>query len=142
MQHFFQRYIRLYRSIIGKLNEILGEHDLSFSLWEVLVYVEKNGPSTLVEISNYYHVEKPSITRRVHRLIEQALVEVASSRDKREKMIQLTDIGKEVYQVCRRKIDELEHDVLKGISDDEKNTLFQVLPKIQENILNKEVGSE
>jgi DNA-binding MarR family transcriptional regulator len=142
MQFFFQRYIRLYRSIISKLNEILGEHELSFSLWEVLLYVNNNGPSTLVEISNYYHVEKPSITRRVHRLKDQMLVEGVSSKDGREKMIQLTDSGNEVYKLCRQKINAFEDEVLRGIPDNEKDTLYQILPKIQKNILNKEIGWE
>jgi MarR family transcriptional regulator, transcriptional regulator for hemolysin len=142
MQFLFQRYIRLYRSIISKLNEILGEHELSFSLWEVLVYVNNNGPSTLVEISNYYHVEKPSITRRVQRLKEQMLVEGVSSKDGREKMIQLTSLGMEVYNVCRQKINKFEEEVMKGIPDNDQNTLYQILPKIQQNILNKEVESE
>ncbi|MDQ0156714.1 MarR family winged helix-turn-helix transcriptional regulator [Robertmurraya andreesenii] len=142
MQYFFQRYIRLYRSIISKLNEILGEHELSFSLWEVLHYVKNNGPSPLVEIADYYHVEKPSITRRVQRLKGQMLVEVVSSSDGREKMIQLSDLGQEVYTVCRRKIDEFEDVVLKDIQDVEKKMLLQILPKIQENILNEEVEWE
>jgi MarR family transcriptional regulator for hemolysin len=99
--------------------------------------VQKMGPSTLVEIADYYHVEKPSITRRVHRLKEQMLVEGVSSKDGRVRMIQLTDKGREVYKVCRRKINQLENEVMKGIPDNEKNTLFQILPKIQQNILNK-----
>lgn len=142
LQYFFQRYIRLYRSIISRLNEILAEHGLSFSLWEVLFYVQKMGPSTLVEIADYYHVEKPSITRRVHRLKEQMLIEGVSSKDGRERMIQLTDKGREVYKVCRRKINQLENEVMKGIPDNEKNTLSQILPKIQQNILNKGAENE
>lgn len=142
MQFFFQRYIRLYRSIISKLNEVLGEHELSFSLWEVLLYVHNNGPSTLVEISNYYHVEKPSITRRVHRLKDQMLVEGVSSKDGREKMIQLTGLGNEVYKLCREKINALEDEVMRGILDNEIDTLYQILPKIQKNILNREVEWE
>lgn len=78
---FFQRYIRLYRSIISKLNEML--------------------------------------------------VEGVSSKDGREKTIQLTELGKEVYKVCSRKINKLEDEVMKGIPDNEKDTLYQILPKIQ-----------
>jgi MarR family transcriptional regulator for hemolysin len=142
MQFFFQRYIRLYRSIISQLNEILSKHELSFSLWEVLHYVNKNGPSTLVEISNYYYVEKPSITRRVHHLIECGLVEGVQTKDRREKKIQLTDLGEEVFKVCRREITKLEDEVMTGIPENERSVLYQVLPKIQENILNKGVESE
>ncbi|MDP4087160.1 MAG: hypothetical protein Q8934_21590 [Bacillota bacterium] len=70
MQGFIHRYFILYRSIVKKLNELLGEYELSYSLWMVIYYIEKFGPSTLVEISAFYNVEKPSITRSVQRLEE------------------------------------------------------------------------
>lgn len=132
MQNFFQQYIRLHRSIISELNEILGEHDLSFSFWEVLFYVNRNGPSTLVEISNYYNIEKPSITRRVHRLIDRGLIEAVPTKDRREKKIQLTELGEETFMDCRRKITGLENEVLKVIPDNEQDLLFQILPKLQD----------
>ena len=70
MEGFFQRYLRLYRPLITSLNELLSAYELSYSLWEVVFYIKNNGPSTLVDIANHYNVEKPTITRRVHRLEE------------------------------------------------------------------------
>lgn len=132
MQHFFQQYIRLHRSIISKLNDILGEYDLSFSFWEVLFYVNRNGPSTLVEISNYYHIEKPSITRRVHRLMDRGLIEGVPTKDRREKKIQLTESGEKVFKDCRRKITAFEKEVMNVMPEYEQDMLFQILPKLQD----------
>lgn len=135
MQGFFQRFITLYRPIITELNELLSRYELSYSLWEVIFYIKNNGPSVLVDISNYYNVEKPSITRRVHRLEEMNIVEEIPGRDKREKLIQLTNKGEEIYQACRQKITELEYSVMKGIPLEEQIATFEVLPKIKKNIL-------
>ena len=138
LQGFIQRYIRLYRPLISKLNDLLSEYDLSYSLWQIIFYVKKNGSSTLVDISNYYHVEKPTITRTVHRLEEKRLVKQIPGKDRREKIIQLTDKGEEIYQVCRRKITELESEIMNGIQEEEQLLTYQTLPKIRENIINKE----
>ena len=138
MQGFFQRYLLLYRPLISKLNELLGEYDLSYSLWQVIHYVNNNDSTTLVDISNHYNLEKPSITRAVQRLEKKLIVKVIPGKDRREKIIQLTDLGKEVYQICRQKITELEYSVMEGIPEEEQNSAFQILPEIRKNILKKE----
>lgn len=135
MQGFFQRFIALYRPIINKLNDILREYELSYSLWQVIFYIKKFGPSTLIDISNYYHVEKPSITRRVQRLEKMSILKGIPGKDKREKILQLTDVGDEIYEICRQKIAELEFNMMKGISKNDQLTAFQILPKIKENII-------
>lgn len=75
MEGLFRQYIRIYRPLMKSLNELLEKYQLSYSLWQVIVYLKDEGTSTLVDISNYYQVEKPSITRRVHRLQELGLID-------------------------------------------------------------------
>jgi MarR family transcriptional regulator, transcriptional regulator for hemolysin len=135
VEGFFQRYLSLYRSLITRLNELLGTYDLSYSLWQVIYYIKNNGPSTLVDISNQYNVEKPTITRRVHRLEELLIVKQIPGKDRREKVIQLTEIGEQIYRDCRIKITALEISVMEGIAEEEQKNIFRILPKIQENIL-------
>ncbi len=138
MEGFFQRYLSLYRTLITRLNELLSTYELSYSLWQVIFYIKNNGPSTLVDISNQYNVEKPTITRRVHRLEELQMVKQIPGKDRREKVIQLTEIGEQIYRECRTKITTLEISVMKGIAEEEQKIAFHILPKIQENILNCE----
>lgn len=134
MQGLFQRFFSLHRPLINKLNELLGEYDLSYSLWQVILYLKNNQPSSLVDIANYYNIEKPSITRRVQRLEERLIVKTISGKDRREKIIELTEIGEELYDVCRERITQLENDVVKGISENDQIITFETLPKIQKNI--------
>lgn len=138
LQGFFRRFLRIYRPLITNLNELLAPYNLSYSLWQVIFYIKNFGPSTLVEVSNYYEVEKPTITRRVHRLKELNIVKQIPGKDRREKIIQLTELGEEIYQTCRIKITELENQVMKGIPDDEQEIAFQILPKIQSNLTSRE----
>jgi DNA-binding MarR family transcriptional regulator len=138
LEGFFQRYLRLYRPLITSLNELLSAYELSYSLWEVVFYIKNNGPSTLVDIANHYNVEKPTITRRVHRLEELQMVKQIAGQDRREKIIQLTELGEEVYKTCRKKITNLEIRVMEGIGKEEKEVVFHTLPKIQEKMMNKE----
>ncbi|MFL0197468.1 MarR family winged helix-turn-helix transcriptional regulator [Clostridium sp. WILCCON 0269] len=137
MQGLFQRFFPLYRPFVSKLNELLSKYELTHSLWQVIFYLKINGPSSLVDIAKYYNIEKPSITRRVHYLEEKLIVKAVSSKDRREKIIQLTELGEELYHVCRKKITELEYSVMKGIPEDDQIIVFEVLAKIQENITNE-----
>ena len=135
MEGFFQRYLSLYRPLITRLNELMSTYELSYSLWQVIFYIKNNGPSTLVDIANQYNVEKPTITRRVQRLEDLQIVKQIPGMDRREKVIQLTEVGEEIYQACRNKITDLENSIMDGILYDDQMILFQTLPKIQENIM-------
>ena len=138
LEGFFQRFLSLYRPMITTLNDLMSTYELSYSLWLVILYIKNKGPSTLVEISNYYHVEKPTITRRVHRLEDLQMVKQIPGRDRREKVIELTELGEEIYRTCRQKITELEYSVMEGIAKNEQMITFETLPIIKNNILNKE----
>ncbi|MDP4103459.1 MAG: MarR family transcriptional regulator [Bacillota bacterium] len=138
MQGIFQRYLLLYRPLISRLNELLSEYDLSYSLWQVIFFVKNNGPSTLVEISVHFNVEKPTITRTVQRLEVKQLINVKQGKDRREKIISLSEFGEDIYQNCRQKITKLEYEAMQGIPKDEQSTVFEILPKIRENIINLE----
>jgi MarR family transcriptional regulator, transcriptional regulator for hemolysin len=135
LEGFFQRYLSLYRPLITRLNELMSTYELSYSLWQVIFYIKNNGPSTLVDIANQYNVEKPTITRRVQRLEDLQMVKQIPGLDKREKVIQLTELGEQIYQACRKKITELEISVMHGIANEEQMITFQTLPKIQDNIM-------
>ncbi|WP_088228724.1 MarR family transcriptional regulator [Desulfosporosinus sp. FKB] len=137
MQGFFQRFFSLYRPLVNQLNELLGEYDLSYSLWQVIVYLKNNGKSSLVDIAGYYNIEKPSITRRVHALEKMLLIqETADGKDQRKKVIQLTDKAEDLYKICRERITELEYMAIIGLTKEEQLAVYTALPKIQLNIIN------
>ncbi|AEO99993.1 MarR family transcriptional regulator [Weizmannia coagulans] len=134
MQGLFYRYIRLYRVLIKKLNGLLAQFGLSYSLWQVMFYVRNFGPCTLVEICKYYQIEKPNVTRIVQKLEEQGSVEQIPGKDRREKVIRVTDKGENIYRQCRAEITGLEQQAMKGIPEAEQKIIFELLPQIRDNL--------
>lgn len=136
MQGIFARLMTIHRPLMSQLNVLLGEHDLSYSLWQVMYYIKGKGPSSLVEIASYYSIEKPGISRSVYQLEERLLVETIPSKDRREKVIKLSQRGEELYNICRAEITTLEKAVMKDISPEVQQILFDTLPCIRERLVN------
>ncbi|MDM5210630.1 MarR family transcriptional regulator [Peribacillus sp. NJ4] len=134
-QKFFQQLLLLYRPFENNLNIQLNKHDLHRAQWSILYYLTNYGSATLVELANYQSVEKPTITRTVARLEELGYVEHVPSKDKREKRMRLTELGKKVYIEVRVTIDQYEQDILKGITEEEQIAAIRIMGEIRNNIL-------
>ncbi|MEB2494218.1 MULTISPECIES: MarR family winged helix-turn-helix transcriptional regulator [Peribacillus] len=134
-QKFFQQLLLLYRPFENNLNIQLNKHDLHRAQWSILYYLNNYGSATLVELANYQSVEKPTITRTIARLEELGYVEHVPSKDKREKRMRLTELGKKVYSEVRVTIDQYEQDILKGITEEEQLAAIRIMGEIRNNIL-------
>lgn len=124
------------RPVAVNLNKIIGGFDLTLSQWKVIDFIENSGTCTLVAISRHFSIEKPHITRTINSLEERRLVEKLSGKDRREKRIQLTAFGKEVYTACRNILDKVELQLVSGISDKEQRILLRSLIAIRDNMKN------
>jgi MarR family transcriptional regulator, transcriptional regulator for hemolysin len=132
---FFQQLSQLYRPFESKLNVELGKHQLYRAQWSILYYIVNFGSPTLVEISNYLGVEKPTVTRTINRLEELGYVENIPGKDKREKRMQLTDLGKKVYLEVRETVDEFEKEIIEGVSEKELLQAIQIMKTIRNNLI-------
>ena len=133
-QKFFHQLLMMYRPFENRLNVHLAEHQLYRAQWSILYYLAQNGTATLVELSHYMSVEKPTITRTISRLEELGYVEHVPGKDKREKRMQLSDAGKKVYQDVRVTIDQYEQEILAGITEHQQIETIQIMEEIQHNI--------
>jgi len=124
------------RPVASNLDKVIGGFDLTLSQWKVIDFVEKSGACTLVAISRHFSTEKPSVTRMINYLEEKQLVEKVSGKDRREKRIQLTGLGREVYSACRHTLDEVELHLVRGIPDEEQRILLRSLIAIRDNMKN------
>ncbi|MCT4475793.1 MarR family transcriptional regulator [Bacillus sp. BA3] len=134
-QKFFQQLLLLYRPFENNLNIQLNKHDLHRAQWSILHFLINNGSATLVELANYQSVEKPTITRTIARLEELGYVEHVPSKDKREKRMRLTELGKQVYSEVRVTIDQYEQEILKGITEEEQLAAIRIMGEIRNNII-------
>lgn len=134
-QKFFHQLLLLYRPFENHLNLQLAKHDLYRAQWSILYYLSNNDSATLVELSHYQSVEKPTITRTINRLEELGFVEHIPGKDKREKRMQLTDLGKAVYKDVRVTIDQFEQDILQGITEEEQLETISIMEGIRNNLI-------
>ncbi|MCY9141052.1 MarR family winged helix-turn-helix transcriptional regulator [Peribacillus frigoritolerans] len=134
-QKFFQQLLLLYRPFENNLNIQLNKHDLHRAQWSILYYLNNYGSATLVELANYQSVEKPTITRTIARLEELGYVEHVPSKDKREKRMRLTELGKKVYSEVRVTIDQYEQEILNGITEEEQLAAIRIMGEIRNNII-------
>ena len=137
-QEFFYQFMLVYRPFENQLNSLLSKHQIQRAQWTVLFYLAKYGSVTLVELSHYLGVEKPTTTRTVHRLQEQGYVEQMESSDKREKRMRLTNSGEKVYHDIRLYVDQFEQEILQGINEEEIMGAIDVLKHIRMNLLKGE----
>nr|WP_207205175.1 MarR family transcriptional regulator [Peribacillus sp. TH16] len=125
----------LYRPFENNLNIQLNKHNLHRAQWSILHYLSNYGSATLVELANYQSVEKPTITRTITRLEELGYVEHVPSKDRREKRMQLTELGTKIYSDVRVTIDQYEQDILTGISEEEQLAAIRIMSEIRNNII-------
>ncbi|WP_257984361.1 MarR family winged helix-turn-helix transcriptional regulator [Neobacillus cucumis] len=133
-QKFFHQLLMLYRPFENRLNVHLAEHQLYRAQWTILYYLANKGPATLVEVSQYMGVEKPTVTRTMSRLEELGYVEHVPGKDKREKRMQLSVVGKQVYTDVRVTIDQFEQEILEGITEQEQIEMIRIMENIRNNI--------
>ncbi|WP_338448099.1 MarR family transcriptional regulator [Niallia oryzisoli] len=131
---FFHQHLQFSRSFTKKLNEQLASVGLYHSQWMIVYYLKQFGASTLVEISQYNDVEKPTITRTVNRLDEMQLIEKVPSKDKRERKIQLTEKGNFVYEEALKVVEEFENKLLEEISIADLETTVRTVQLLKEKL--------
>ncbi|WP_337018529.1 MarR family transcriptional regulator [Oceanobacillus massiliensis] len=131
---FFHQQLQFTRSFKKKLNERLAEAGLFHSQWLLIYCLECQKSATLVDISEYLDVEKPTITRTVKRLAEQGLVEGIPSEDKRERRIKLTEKGIQVYEEAGRIVEQFEQELLKGISKQDEEITIRTIQHLRKKL--------
>ncbi|UJL47180.1 MarR family transcriptional regulator [Virgibacillus sp. NKC19-16] len=135
MNHaFFHQHLQFTRSFTKKLNEHLAEVGLYHSQWLIVYYLKLYETSTLVEISSYLHVEKPTISRTVKRLEELQLIEKIATTDKRERRIRLTEKGIHVYEEAIQIVSKFEQALMDGIPEGDKETTLRTIQLLKEKL--------
>ncbi|MFP3508933.1 MarR family transcriptional regulator [Peribacillus sp. SIMBA_075] len=131
---FFHHHLQFSRSFTKKLNEQLAKVDLFHSQWLIVYYLNQYGCSTLVEISTYLDVEKPTVTRTVNRLEELDLIEQIPGKDKRERRIQLTESGVRTFQEAKKVVEEFELQLMSGLAEEDRKATLRTLTFLKEKL--------
>lgn len=131
---FFHHQLQFSRTFTKKLNEQLSEIGLYQSQWLIVYYLKQYGSSTLVGISRYLNVEKPTISRTVDRLEKNQLIERVPSNDKRERIIRLTEKGNEVFEKAIKIVVVFEQSLLEEIPEVDREIALRTVMTLKEKL--------
>ena len=123
---FFKRHDCLSK----ELNQVLKEYDLFASQWTVLYCVHRHGEMILTHIWKYLNVEAPTITRTVSRLEELGWLTTYEGKDRREKIVRLSEEATAKFSAIEASITEFENEFLNELSKDDQAILMGLLKKL------------
>lgn len=119
--------LRCARLLSDEINTILLASQLNYSLWQVLYVIQMHQQCTLIDISNYLNVSKPSISKRIQNLGELALISQIETADKRQKLFTLSEKGIQTFANCSQQIDQFEDQLISQISAEDISTSTRTL---------------
>ena len=118
------------RLSIKEVNEALKEFGLYSAQWSILFCLNRLGSMTQTEIWQYLNVEAPTVTRTLVKLEERQLITRKEGKDKRERIVQITDEAKVLIPRIETRVEELEQTMLQALSEQERTQLSILLNKI------------
>lgn len=104
--------LRSARLLSDVYNEVLSQHQLNYSLWQVMYLVQEQPDITSIDLAKFLNVSKPSIAKRVQVLMQLDIIKQVATADKRQKGLQLSQHGQLLFQLCSDKIDHCELQLL------------------------------
>lgn len=132
---FFHSINQFTRHFSKALNESLVPLGLYAAQWTIIYRLKTGGPSTQKEISSYLGVEAPTMTRTLARLEKSGWITRTAGKDKREKLISLTDAAILEYDNWLAAVRSSESNVLQNITEEEISTMIKLMAKMRENMV-------
>ena len=118
------------RFMTKKMNERLQEHGIYSSQWSILYCLKKNGTMTQTEIWRYLNVEAPTVTRTLIRLEKGGWVMRGKGKDRRERIISLTDKAQALFPSIQNTMQQFNNDMVNNLDEGEQDTLYALLQKL------------
>lgn len=113
-----------------EINEWLKPFDLYSSQWTILYTLHQNGRMTQTEIWQNLKVEAPTITRTLVRMEKSGWVTRQVGTDKRERVVQLTEMAIDKFPEIFRQIKKGESKFLENLSEEELSLFKELLDKL------------
>lgn len=131
----FHTLHQLSRHLTNTLNEALKPLGLYGAQWSVIFVLKTKGSLTQKELCEYLFVEAPPMTRTIQRLVKQGYVRQVPGKDKREKLIQLTDLALTMFPEWERTVLETNQSLLKHLPGQTQEELFHLQKSWLEQLL-------
>ena len=132
MNPLFHEVFQKTRLLSKELNLVLKDYDLFATQWSVLYCVHQHEEMTLTNIWRYLNVEAPTVTRTVNRLVELGWLTMCVGKDRREKIVRLSEKAVAKFPVIETSIIQFENKLLKNLSAEEQTMLIGLLKKLEQ----------
>jgi DNA-binding MarR family transcriptional regulator len=118
-------------------NKILQERlNISFSQFRILTAIGQESVSQC-SIARYWDITEAAVSRQITNLVDIGLLtRIENPENRREKMLSLSEKGKEVLKKCFHILDEEYEHVFEKFTDEEKQSLKLNLQNIHDSLLN------
>lgn len=100
----------------------------------VLSYIAAHGGSTQREIATFFYIDPSAVSRMLDSLERGGFIACVPGRDRRSKIADLTERGRAAIAAWDRECAEVERVMVTGFSDAERDTLFGLLERVEENL--------
>ncbi|MFC0562283.1 MarR family winged helix-turn-helix transcriptional regulator [Halalkalibacter alkalisediminis] len=125
--HTLNQKVRLFSK---ELNEQLQEYGLYTAQWTILYTLTEKGPMTQTDIWQYLKVEAPTVTRTLVRMEASGWIIRRHGADKRERIVELTDMAKKTFPLVKKSIQTMEQQYIMQLTELEQQQLLFLLEKL------------
>lgn len=132
---FFHSINQFTRHFSKVLNESLVPLGIYAAQWTIIYRLKTGGASTQKEVSSYLGVEAPTMTRTLARLEKSGWITRTAGKDKREKLISLTDAAIREYDNWLAAVRSSESNILQNITEEEISMMIRLMAKMRENMV-------
>lgn len=135
----------LYRLVHLHINRAFARsgYDISMEQFLVMIFLWQQDGRTQQELARLTSKDKASVTRLIDGLVRRNLVKrISSRRDRRNKLIFLTDKGKTIQPGCYADGQRNREKLIKGISRENLEITRQTMLKMIENLQSNSSGEK
>jgi len=136
LSSFFPYLVRVYyRAVSEAVSSVYSSlYKLSVSEWRTMAVLGPNRALSASEIVERSSMDKVNVSRAIKGLRNAGyLKRDIDGDDRRRAVLRLTESGADVFHALIPKVAEVEQQLLKGLSPQERETLTQLMEKVQNN---------
>lgn len=117
--------------LTGRVEQVLGDADLTLDQWRVLWTLTERGPLSMSDLAALTRITGPTVTRVVDRLVERSLLyRNVDATDRRRVLVHVAERGDALCRSLAPQLAEGERDALAPLSDAETRTLRRLLERL------------
>ncbi|WP_154837693.1 MarR family winged helix-turn-helix transcriptional regulator [Staphylococcus sp. Marseille-Q1834] len=137
---FFNSFIGIYRPYIKRTQPILDEFDLHTGQWLVLRDIANSAPTTLVQISKRRFIEKPTTRKIIKALSEKELLTITTGQDKREKILNLSEKGQQLFTEVNYRITPIQNHLIEksNLTTEDLEHVISTMAKLHQTLSEEE----